>query len=161
MAAQKEEHLAKQVQSVKQSAVHLERSATAVEQSADRNTVLAADRTVLAAERTYAAWVRTALAALFSGAGAKAVLASMLPSWWGTLTGSALVLFSIFCLVCGVWRQLNPGAPPPPTDLRRIPIALLVVANGFLILVCCAVLAGIIAAPAPDLHLHASGTPMR
>ncbi len=142
MAEKKEEHLAKQAESVKQSAVHLERSATAVEQSADRNTVLAADRTVLAAERTYAAWVRTALAALFSGAGAKALLAGMLPSWWGSATGSALVLFSIFCLVAGVWRYVYPGAPPPEPDMRRLPISLLVLANGFLILVACALLAG-------------------
>ena len=146
MPEKKEEHLVRQAESVKQSAVHLERSATAVEQSADRNTVLAADRTVLAAERPYAAWVRTALAALFSGAGAKALFAALLPSWWGTATGSALVLFSMFCLVAGVWRYLNPGAPPPEPDMRRIPIPLLMLANGFLILVACVVLAGIWAA---------------
>jgi inner membrane protein YidH len=138
MPQKKEEHLAQQTESVKQSAVHLERSATAVEQSADRNTILAADRTVLAAERTYAAWVRTALAALFSGAGAKALLAGMLPSWWGPVIGSALVLFSIFCLMAGVWRQLHPGAPPPQPNVQRIPISLLLVANGLLILVACA-----------------------
>jgi putative membrane protein len=148
MAEKKEEHLVRQAESVKQSAVHLERSASAVEQSADRNTILAADRTVLAAERTYAAWVRTALVALFSGAGAKALLGGMLPSWWGTVAGSALVLFSIFCLVCGVWRQLHPGAPPPQPDVQRIPFPLLLLANGFLMLVACAVLVGIWAARA-------------
>lgn len=141
--AVKEEHLAQQAESVKKSAVHLERSATAVEQSADRNTVLAADRTMLAFERTYAAWVRTALAALFSGAGAKALLANILPSWWGTATGSALVLFSMFCLVAGVWRQVHPYAPPPLPDVRRIPVSILVVANGFLMLVALAVLVAI------------------
>jgi putative membrane protein len=146
MAENREEHLATQAESVKQSAAHMARSASAVEQSVDRNTVLAADRTVLASERTYAAWVRTALAALFSGAGAKALLAGILPSMWGTVTGSALVLFSIFCLVAGVWRQLHPGAPPPRTDVQRIPFALLVTANGFLVLVAGAVLAGIWAA---------------
>jgi putative membrane protein len=143
MAEKKDEQLARQAESVKQSAVHLERSATAVEESADRNTVLAADRTVLAAERTYAAWVRTALVALFSGAGAKALLAAMLPGGWGTATGSALVLFSIFCLVAGVWRYMHPCAPPPAPDMRLIPIPLLVLANGFLILIACAVLVGI------------------
>jgi inner membrane protein YidH len=146
MPEQKEEHLARQAESVKQSAVHLERSATAVEQSVDRNTVLAANRTVLAAERTYAAWVRTALVALVSGAGAKPLLAGMLPGWWGTLTGVALVLFSIFCLLAGVWRELRPGAPPPWPDVRRMPMTLLLVANGLLMLVACAVLAGLLAA---------------
>lgn len=146
MAEQKEAHLERQAESVKKSAVHLERSASAVAQSSDRNTVLAADRNVLAAERTYSAWVRTALAALFSGAGAKALLAGILPSWWGTMTGSALVLFSIFCLVAGIWRQLHPGVPPPPPDVQHIPTPILFMANGFLVLVACAVLAGIWAA---------------
>jgi len=141
--AGKDERLAQQAERVQESAAHLQRSAVAVEQSVDRNTVLAADRNVLAAERTYAAWVRTALAALVAGGGAKALLSGILPGWWGTAIGSALVLFSIFSLVAGVWRELNPGPPPPYTDVRRIPTALLVVVNGLLILVALAVLAGI------------------
>jgi putative membrane protein len=143
MMAVKKEHLVKQAESVKESAVQLERSATAVEQSADRNTILAADRTVMAAERTYAAWVRTALAALASGAGAKALLAGILPSWWGTFTGSALVLFSVFCLIAAVWRQIYPGTPPPEPNVPRLPIPLLVLLNGFLALVALAVLIAI------------------
>ena len=141
--AGKDERLAHEAHRVQESAAHLQRSAVAVEQSADRNTVLAADRNVLAAERTYAAWVRTALAALVAGAGAKALMSGMLPGWWGTAIGSALVLFSIFCLIAGVWRELNPGPPPPYTDVRRMPTALLVIVNGLLILVALAVLAGI------------------
>jgi inner membrane protein YidH len=141
--AVKEERLAKQAESVEKSAVQLERSATAVEQSADRNTVLAADRTVLAAERTYSAWVRTGLAALASGAGAKALLGAILPSLWGSLIGTVLILFSAFCLIAAIWRQLNPGPPPPRPDLPRIPTTLLIVVNGFLVLVAFAVLIGI------------------
>ena len=141
--AEEHEHLAKQAEKVKESAADLRRSASKVERSADRNTVLAADRNVFAAERTYAAWVRTALAALVAGGGAKAVLSGLLPSWWGTLIGSTLVLFSIFCLVAAVWRELNPGPPPPQTDVPRIPTAVLLIINGLLILVTLAVLAGI------------------
>jgi putative membrane protein len=142
MAVQ-DEHLAKQAESIEESAEQLERSATAVEQSADRNTVLAADRTVLAAERTYAAWVRTGLAALASGVGAKALLGGFLPSLSGSLIATVLILFSAFCFVAAIWRQLNPGASPPVPDLPRIPHALLVLVNGALLLVTVAVLIGI------------------
>jgi len=111
--------------------------------SADRRTVLAADRTVLAAERTYAAWVRTGLAALASGIGARALLQKMLPEWLIITTGSVLILFGGFCFVAGVWRELRPGAPPPPPDTRRIPAWLLITVNGFLFLVSCAALPGL------------------
>lgn len=141
--ADKDERLVKQAESVKKSAVQLERSATAVEQSADRNTILAADRTVLAAERTYAAWVRTGLAALASGAGAKALLGGVLPSLWGDLIATVLIVFSAFCFVAAVWRQVNPGAPPPMPDLPRMHTVLLVIMNGVLVLVTIAVLVGI------------------
>jgi putative membrane protein len=129
------EKVADQAQSVRRSAQALQRSAGAQQDSADRRTELAADRTVLAAERTYAAWVRTGLAALASGAGAKAVLEPLLPVWFVNLTGTVLVAFSGFCFVAGVWRELKPGAPPPPPDTRRLPNALLIVLNGFLVLV--------------------------
>jgi putative membrane protein len=141
--ANKDEQIAQRAEQVRESAADLRRSASAVEESVDRNTVLSADRNVLAAERTYAAWVRTALAALVAGGGAKALLSGVLPGWWGTIIGSALVLFSIFCLVAGVWRELNPGPPPPYTDVRRIPTPLLIFVNGLLILVSLAVLGGI------------------
>lgn len=124
------------------SAAHLEHSAAEQTDSADRRTELAADRTVLAAERTYAAWVRTGLAALASGIGARALLAKVVPDWLIGATGSVLILFSGFCFVAAVWRQMSPVAPPRP-DTRRIPPALLIAINGFLLLVSMAALIGI------------------
>ncbi|HST95021.1 MAG TPA: DUF202 domain-containing protein [Microvirga sp.] len=115
-----------------------ERTAVAAEvtkDSADRRTELAADRTVFAAERTYAAWVRTGLAALASGIGAKKLLEGVVPEWMIIGTGSVLVLFSAFCFAAAVWRQVFVGAPPPVPDVRRLPPALLVALNGFLVLV--------------------------
>ena len=58
-------------------------------------------------------------------------------------TGSLLVLFSAFCFVAAVWRQLYPGPPPPDPDTHRIQPWLLVLLNGFLALVALAVLVGI------------------
>jgi putative membrane protein len=144
MAAQSVE---KQVET---SAVQTERAAerTAVaaevtKDSADRRTELAADRTVFAAERTYAAWVRTGLGALASGIGAKALLENVVPVWMILSTGTLLVLFSAFCFGAAVWRQVFVGAPPPQPDVRRIPSAILLAINGFLILVALAALIGI------------------
>jgi putative membrane protein len=120
-----------------------ERTAVAAEvtkDSADRRTELAADRTIFAAERTYAAWVRTGLAALASGIGAKKLLDGVVPDWMIITTGSLLVLFSAFCFAAAVWRQIFVGAPPPVPDVQRIPPFLLVVVNGFLILVALAAL---------------------
>ncbi|QFU14954.1 YidH family protein [Microvirga thermotolerans] len=111
--------------------------------SADRRTELAADRTVFAAERTYAAWVRTGLAALASGIGAKKLLEGVVPAWMVLGTGSLLVLFSAFCFAAAVWRQVFVGAPPPRPDVHRIPPFLLVVLNGFLVLVALAALASL------------------
>jgi putative membrane protein len=115
-----------------------ERTAVAAEvtkDSADRRTELAADRTIFAAERTYAAWVRTGMAALASGIGAKKLLEGVVPDWMIIATGSVLVLFSAFCFAAAVWRQVFVGAPPPIPDVRRLPPALLVAMNGFLVLV--------------------------
>lgn len=111
--------------------------------SADRRTQLAADRTVFAAEQTYAAWVRTGLAGLASGVGAKKLLKGVVPEWmiWGT--GSILVAFSAFCFGAAVWRQLFAGPPPPHPDTPRIPPALLIAVNGFLMLVAFSALVGI------------------
>src|ERR1700742_4992671 len=103
------------------SAAHLEHSAEEQTDSADRRTELAADRTVLAAERTYAAWVRTGLAALASGVGAKALFVHLLPGWFGAVTGSVLIVFSAFCFVAAVWRELARIAPPTAPDIRRLP----------------------------------------
>ena len=108
---------------------------------ADRRTELAADRTILAEERTYAAWVRTGLAALASGIGARALLDKILPAWLTGVTGSVLILFGGFCFIAAVWRQMTRIDPRP--DTRRIPPALLIPVNGFLLLVSLAALVGI------------------
>lgn len=108
--------------------------------TADRTTQLAADRTALAAERTYAAWVRTGLAAMAAGVGAKALLTGVLPSLGVMLAGTVLELFSAFCFVAAVWRELQPGVPPPKPDTPRIPRPILFVVNGFLALAALAAL---------------------
>ena len=142
--------VADQAKEVSESAKHLESTAGAVKQSAqelsdsaDRRTVLAADRTVLAGERTYAAWVRTGLAALASGVGARALLVPLLPEWLARVTGSVLIGFSIFCFVAAVWREMYPGAPPPKPDTRKLPPAILLTVNGFLVMVCLAALVAV------------------
>jgi putative membrane protein len=132
-----------------QAARAAEGSAGAQVEYADRRTELAADRTVLAAERTYSAWVRTGLAALASGVGARALLHEAAPAWLGLAAGAALILFSAFCFVAGVWRELNPGPPPPRPDTRRLPAPLLVAVNGLMVLVAMAALAGVLSTPSP------------
>ena len=124
------------------SAAHLEHSAQEQTGSADRRTELAADRTVFAAERTYAAWVRTGLAALASGIGARALLDKIVADWLIGATGSVLILFSGFCFIAAVWRQMGKVRPPRP-DTPRIPAALLIAINGFLLIVSLAALVGI------------------
>lgn len=126
-----------------ESASTLKESAVQQTDSADRRTQLAADRTIFAAERTYAAWVRTGLSALAAGVGAKALLKDVVEPWLASATGSLLILFSAFCFFAGVWRELDPGAPPPPPDIRRLPPWLLISVNGFLALVSFAALVGI------------------
>jgi putative membrane protein len=128
---------------VHESAAHMARDTAQMEVAADRRTELAANRTVFAAERTYAAWVRTGLVALASGIGAKSLLAHILPGWLIGLTGSVLVLFSAFCFGAAVWRQIDPGPPPPKPDTRQLPASLLILVNGFLVLVALASLVGI------------------
>jgi putative membrane protein len=120
----------------------LKDSATLQLESAQLRTALSADRTVLAAERTYAAWVRTGLAALAFGIGAKALLHEVIPEWLGSLTASLMILFAGGCFVAAVWRELWPGVPPPPPNIRRIPVPLLLIVNGFLALVSLAALIG-------------------
>jgi putative membrane protein len=128
---------------VKESVKALQNGADGLNDSADRRTELAADRTVLAAERTYASWVQLGLAALAAGVGAKKVMGGVLPEWLIVATATVLVLFSAFCFVAAVWRQLRPGAPPPRPDVQRLPAALLGSINGFLVLVDLFALAGI------------------
>lgn len=108
----------------------------------DLRTIWAADRTVLAGERTYAAWVRTALAALVSGIGARAVLADYVPLWMARLTGSVLVLFAGFCLIFAVWRTAR-SVPRSSQGIKPLPLALLLPVNLFLVLVAATVLVGI------------------
>lgn len=112
--------------------------------TADRRTVLAADRTILAAERTYAAWVRTGLGALASGIGARALLQGLVSEWLVMTTTVMLLLFAEFSFIAGIWRQLRPVAPAPETDTPRLPAALLVTFNGFLVLLGAAVMIGIL-----------------
>lgn len=137
------EQIKSSAQHVHESAAHMARDTAQMEAAADRRTELAANRTVFAAERTYAAWVRTGLVALASGIGAKSLLAHILPDWLIGLTGSVLVLFSAFCFAAAVWRQFDPGPPPPKPDTRQLPAALLILINGFLVLVALASLIGI------------------
>jgi len=126
-----------------ESAGALKDSADAQAESADRRTVLAANRTVLAAERTYAAWVRTGLAALAAGIGARALLETVLDGWLIMATGSLLIVFSAFCFIAAVWREMSPGAPPPVPDTRKIPAPVLIGINGFLVFVSLAALVGL------------------
>ncbi len=112
-------------------------------ESAERRTVLAADRTVYAAERTYAAWMRTGLAALASAVGARSLLPDIAPLWVVASTGGVLVLFSAFCFVAAVWREMVPGAIRPMPDAPRLPAWILVLFTGCLLLVSIGVLIGI------------------
>jgi putative membrane protein len=123
-------------------AAHLETSAEVQTDSAERRTQLAADRTVLAAERTYAAWVRTGLAALAAGIGARALLKGLVADWLIGATGTVLILFSAFCFAAAVWREMLKVQPPRP-DVPRIPPAMLIAVNGFLLIVSLAALVGI------------------
>ena len=54
-----------------------------------------------------------------------------------------LILFSVFCFGAAIWRQLYPGPPPPISDVKRIPRAVLATVNVFLALVSLAALIGI------------------
>src|SRR3989440_11567567 len=122
-------------QNVADSAAETKHAAAAIESSADLNPRLAADRTTLAAEPTYAAWVRTGLFALASAVGARALLNGVVPEWLVLADATMLIAFSIFCFGAAIWRQLDPGPPPPVPQLRQIPRAALIAMNGFLALV--------------------------
>ena len=113
MATETERDSAQAQGKLERSATRLATSAENQEESADRRTQLAADRTLLAAERTYAAWVRTGLAALAAGVGAKALLDDLVHPWLVLAASIVLILFSEFCFVAGVWRELRGAAPPP------------------------------------------------
>ena len=142
MAIEEDPGTAKAQVKLAHSAQKLSDSAVVQEDSADRRTVLAADRTALAAERTYAAWVRTGLAALASGIGARALLDGVVHRWLIGATGTVLILFSAFCFVAAIWREVAPDISPMP-ETKRLPAILLVAINGFLVIVSLAALAGI------------------
>ena len=118
-------------------------SAVAQESSADRRTKLAADRTLLAGERTYAAWMRTGLASLAAGIGAKALLDKLVEPWIVMTASIVLLVFAEFCFVAGVWREWA-GKERPEPDAPQLPAWLLLIFNGFLVLLGIAVLVGII-----------------
>lgn len=138
-----EDKLADSAEVLEDSAEVIEDTSIQQTTAADRRTELAANRTVLAAERTYAAWVRTGLAALAAGVGAQALLEEVVPTWLTLPTGSALIIFSAFCFIAAIWRELRPGATPPKPDTRRMPPALLVSINGFLVFVSLTALVGL------------------
>ena len=56
--------------------------------------------------------------------------------------GAVLILFSGFCFVAAVWRELKPDIAPMP-ETRRLPAFMLIVVNGFLMLVALAALVGV------------------
>lgn len=143
MAAKVEQKAVKAQEKLADSADTLVGSALTQEDSADRRTELAANRTLLAAERTYAAWMRTGLAALAAGIGAQALLEGLVAGWLVLTSSIVLILFSEFCFVAGIWRELTGHAEPPRPDTPKLPAWLLVVFNGFLVVLGIAVLVGI------------------
>ena len=145
--AQKSTAAAVETQSKKvaDSAKKLKESSVRIEDSADRRTELASNRTALAAERTYSAWIRTGLFSLASGAGAKGVLAGLMPNWIVLADSSALIMFSIFCFCAAVWRMNHSGATRPGPDVPRIDQRILVAMSIFLSIVSAAALWGILA----------------
>ena len=126
------------------SATQLKDSAQLQLESAERRTVLSADRTVYAAERTYAAWMRTGLAALASGVGARSLLEGVVPEALIVFAGSLLILFSVFCFVAGVWREMVPGAINPTPEAPRLPPWILMLFTAGLVLVSGAALFGVL-----------------
>ena len=62
--------------------------------------------------------------------------------WLIGATGTVLILFSAFCFAAAVWRQMLEVQPPRP-DTPRIPRAVLIAVNGFLLVVSLAALVGI------------------
>ena len=143
-AAKAQEKLADSAETLVDSAQTQQTSTLRQEDSAQTRTRLAADRTLLAAERTYAAWMRTGLASLAAGIGAKALLDKLVDPWLVLTASLVLILFAEFCFISGVWRELTGHAAPPQPDTPRLPAWLLIVFNGFLVVLGGAVLIGIV-----------------
>jgi putative membrane protein len=134
-----------QSKKVADSARKLKETSVRIEDSADRRTELASNRTALAAERTYSAWIRTGLFSLASGAGAKGVLAGLMPMWIVIADSSALIVFSIFCFCVAVWRFNRSGATRPGPDVPRIDARILLAMSAFLSIVSLVALWGVLA----------------
>ena len=143
-AAKAQEKLADSAETLVDSAQTQQTSALRQEDSADTRTRLASDRTLLSAERTYAAWIRTGLASMAAGIGAKALLDQLVDPWLVLSASLMLIVFAEFCFVCGVWRELTGNSQPPRPDTPRLPAWLLVVFNGFLVILGAAVFLGIV-----------------
>jgi len=143
MEAKTERRAAKAQEKLADSAETLVGSAAVQESSADRRTRLAADRTMLASERTYAAWMRTGLAALAAGVGAQALLGDLAAGWLVLTASIVLIVFSEFCFVAGIWRELTDNRLQPDPDAVALPAWVLVLFNGFLVVLGAAVLVGI------------------
>ena len=111
----------------------------------DRDLALAADRTILAREQVYGSWMRTGLTALAAAVGARTLYATVVPAWLAMATGAVLALFSAFCFLAAVWREISPDFAELHPSQRRMPPAMLIVINGFLVLVSLAALAGLLA----------------
>lgn len=109
----------------------------------DAQLIMAADRTMLAIERTYAAWVRTGFAALASGVTASAILGRVVPFYVAETMASLLILFSGFCFVAGVWRELRQSRTSIAPSLSGVPAALLIAANSIMVLVSLAAMVGV------------------
>jgi putative membrane protein len=140
--ARQAEHVRRSADEIKASAGAVERSTDYLTETADRRTVLSANRTVLAAERTYAAWIRSGLMALASGIGARALI-DQLPPWLAILSAATMIVFSIFCFIAAVWRNLQTVAPPEP-DVKRLPAAWLLLFSTLLSLLSLASLYGVL-----------------
>ena len=87
--------------------------------------------------------MRTGLAALAAGIGARALLDKLVPNWMIAATGSVLILFSALCFIAAIWREFAPGVPPPKPDTAKLPGWLLILVNGFLVMVSIAALIGL------------------
>ena len=86
------------------------------------------------------------LAALASGIGARALLDGVVPAWLALTASATLVLFSSFCFVAAVWREMRPRYRAPKPEARRLPPLALVTINGVLVLVSVAAFVGVLAA---------------
>ena len=88
--------------------------------------------------------MRTGLASLAAGIGAKALLEELVADGLILATSIVLITFSEFCFVAGIWRELTGKALRPDPDTARLPGWILLLFNGFLIVVGIAVLLGIV-----------------